>query len=201
MRGFESRPGLMDNVRIVLGALSGILLVAGSIPYIRDVINKTTRPNVVSWGGWTLFSAIVAVAQIAKGADMSVLVPIGSTLGTGIVAVLGIKYGYVQFSKLDKVCFMLGAAAIAIWFVTGEPLTAIVIAIIADAFFLLPTSVKAYRTPLTETALSYVLYIVASIFGLLALTDLRLQNVLFPIYLIFAYGSTVIILLVRRKLT
>jgi len=189
----------MEEIRIVFGILSGCLLVAGALPYIIDVWNNRTRPNVISWAGWTFLTVITTVAQVAKGADLSIIVPIASTIGTGIVATLGVRYGYTKFSILDKTCFTLGIIAILVWILTKEPLTAIVISVIADILFLLPTSVKAYREPNTETAFTYILFATGAFLGLLSSAQLDLQDMIYPIYLMVAYSSTTCILLIRRK--
>ncbi|MDO8513980.1 MAG: hypothetical protein Q7S50_00355 [bacterium] len=201
MRGFESRRGLMsiDAIRIGCAILSGLLLVAGTIPYIRDVLSRTTHPNIVSWVGWSLLTTITIVAQFAKGTNLSLVVPIASTIGTATIAVLGIRYGYAKFNTLDKVCFVLGVVAIISWIATKEPLSAIIISIIADILFLLPTSIKSYRLPHSETMMTYVLLSAGALFGLLSSNNLELQNILYPVYLFLAYASTVCILIVRRN--
>jgi flagellar biosynthesis protein FliP len=164
---------------------SALLILAGVVPYIRSILKREVRPNLVSWAGWTLLTTIAAAAQISKGASLSVLIVLMSTLGTGAVAVLAIKLGYTKFSRLDIVCFLLAGLAMILWWVTNEPLVAIGLALTADFIVAVPTIVKTYKDPASETAFPWIIFAVGAGIGTATSSSYALHNLLFPLYLFF----------------
>jgi len=186
------------SLSILIAVASVIALIAGIVPYIFDVLAKRARPNIVSFGGWTLLTVIGSAAQIAKGADLSVVVPIISSIGTGIVFLLAIRYGYTKFNLVDKISIPLALLAMALWLITNEPLTALILSVIADGIVAIPTLVKTYRDPTSETPFPWFMFAIGSALGIAALSNFDLHNILFPIYLI-CINAVIGILALRGK--
>ena len=159
-------------------------MCASFYPYIRDIFKKTTKPDVVSWVGWALLTGIAAAAQLSAGASYSVVVPIFATLGNIAVIIVGIKFGYTKFSRLDMFCFGLGLGSVFLWMITADPILAIYLLIVADFIVTIPTIVKTYYKPGTETASAYLLFSFAALLGLLASSNAEPQNVAYPLYIV-----------------
>ncbi len=188
----------IETVRAILGVSAGILSIAAFFPYLRDILKGTTRPSLVSWSGWTLLTGIATAAQFTKGAGWSIVVPLASTIGTALVTVLAIKRGYTKFTTTDKICFSLAGLAIILWALTREPLVALILSLVADVIVAIPTILKTYRDPSSETKSTWLLFALGAIIGAFSSADLKLHNLLFPIYLFFMDG-TVFLLALRGK--
>jgi hypothetical protein len=181
-----------------LGIGASILLLALIVPYVKSIVSSTTRPSIVSWFGWAFLFAIDTVAQASKGFDWSLTVPLIGTISTAIIAVVALRLGRAVWTRTDRFSIALGILAIALWAITQEPLTALVLSIIADLAITLPTIVKTYQDSTSEPPLLWALYTIASALTIVATTNLTVYNLLVPLYSVFI--SAIITALALRKL-
>ena len=186
---------------LLLGILGGTIAMLAVIPYIRDIIKKTTRPNTVSWSIWVLLLFISILAQINAGASWSVILLIGDFIGTSTIAVLSfVGYGYGKYTWIEWTCLTLAILAIVSWQLTSQPVLAIAFAIIADAMAGIPTLVKAYRDPQSEHPTMWFVIALGSLLAILSTTIFNLANLLFPVYLLLIDGTIGVLALMGRKL-
>ena len=160
-------------------------------PYIRDILRGgETKPNAVSFFLWTVLQGIALVAQIKAGASWSIVIVFFVTMNTAIITVLAlIGYGYRKYGKIDLFCFILAVAAIVGWQVTGSPVVAIILAVVADFFASYPTVAKTYREPRSEQLTGWMLITIASILGVLSTDRWDIANLAFPMYLVLVNGT------------
>ena len=151
----------------------------------------------MSWFGWAFLFAIATAAQASKGIDWSLAVPLISTMSTTIIAFTALRLGRIVWTRIDGVCIVLGALAIILWAITKEPLTAIVLSIIADFAVTLPTIVKTYQDPASEPSTLWILYVIGVTLELVATQQFTVYNLLFPVYTVL--GSSVIAVLALRR--
>jgi len=168
--------------RITLGIGAGILQVISNIPYIRDMLRGTTRPNIFSYVIWFILALIAVAAQWSAGASWSILILVAVVLNTSIIILLALKgYGYKRYTWLDWACLALGIAAIIVWKVTNNPVAALIMALAASVLADIPTVFKTYREPHTELALSWLIAACAAILGIFS-AKWNVANLIFPIY-------------------
>jgi hypothetical protein len=180
----------------VVGTGASLLLLALIVPYIRSIVISTTRPSAVSWFGWAILFIIATAAQASKGIDWSLAVPLISTISTTIIAFTALYLGRAVWTRADGICIALSILAIVLWAITKEPLTAIILSIIADLAVTMPTIIKTYQDPTSEPATLWVLYVIGAILEVAATQQLTVYNLLFPIYTVI--GSAVIAALTLR---
>jgi hypothetical protein len=168
--------------RTAIGLLAAVITVGSIIPYILDIFRGSTKPNIVTWFLWTLNGSILSYAQFTAGASWTLGVLLASTSTTAIVTVLAIRYGQARYGWIDGVCLLIAIGAIALWQITGNPLTAMVSCVVAEIFAASPTVVKAYRDPNSETPSTYWLTAIATALSIFASTKFDLANLLFPSY-------------------
>ncbi len=191
----------MFNWHLVLGILAGIIPIVAMIPYYRDIVHGTTRPNVVSYALWIVLLLISISAQISAGASWSVVFLIGDLIGTTSVTILClVGYGYGKYGKVEWVCTGLAILAIISWQATGQPLLAIVFAIVADLMAALPTVVKTYRDPWSEISSPWFMVATAGVLSLASTTLFNLPNILFPLYLFLINAITGTLAFFGRRL-
>jgi hypothetical protein len=141
----------------------------------------------VSWFLWATAPIIGAAAAASAGADIS---SYARTLLAGIMpglVFLASFYNPQSFWKttwFDIVCGLTAILALVAWVLAESPRSAIVLSATADGFASIPTIIKAWRHPETETGTIYVttLLSVALIFP--TVTVWSLENYLFPLYLV-----------------
>jgi hypothetical protein len=189
------------NWHLIAGILGGLMAFLSIIPYAKDILHGTTRPNIVSNILWFLIIIIYAFAQISSGASWSLLLIMGDLLGVLSVVIFCIAgYGYKKYSWVEYSCFILGLAAIVLWQVTSHPIWAICFAAAADFIAGVPVIVKTYRDPWSEHPFPWLIVFVGSILGILSTTIWDVPNLLLPFDILFINGLVALLAFFGRRL-
>jgi hypothetical protein len=182
--------------------LSAIISILGSLAYIKNTASGKTKPNRVSWLMWSLAPMIGTGAALAAGAEIWATTRIFlagfPALIIFIVSFLNPK-SYWRLNIFDLICGVFSFLAIIIWGVIGYPVIAILFAAMADGFAALPTIVKAWRYPQTETGLTFLAGLIATLLILPSIPQWNIENASFQIYLLIA-NSFIIFSIYRKKL-
>ncbi len=170
------------NWHTIVGASASITMLALIVPYVRSILNDSTRPNPVSWFGWALLYTIAAAAQASKGLDWSLAVSVIGIFSTGTIAIIAVHTGKVVWTPIDRFSIAIACLAIVFWIITGEPLVALVLSLVADLAVSVPTLYKTYLEPETEPWLLWLVYATTVALTIAATTSLTIYNLLVPIY-------------------
>lgn len=186
---------------LVLGGIAGLIAMLAVIPYIKDILHGTTRPNIVSWSLWVILLLISLLAQVSAGASWSALMILGDIIGTSTVLILCLwGYGYGKYGRVELVCTILAFVAIALWQFAHEPFLAIACAVLADLMASIPTLLKAYKDPWSEAPTQFFIISFASLLALLSTTIIDPANLVFPAYLLVLNGSIGVLAFSGRRL-
>lgn len=188
----------MAEVLIVLSALIG---VAAFIPYITLTIQGKVRPQLVTWGIWTVLAAVLTISALQQGQITSAVLSSQALLGCGIVVLLGARQGQVKLTRLDIICLMGAVAGVASLAVFRDPALAIFIAVAVDSVAFIPTLRHAWQKPEEESLISFALATVAGSLALgVALSQFtQLSGVIYPMYSFLFNGTTVALLILSRQ--
>jgi hypothetical protein len=160
--------------------------IVGIWAYIRDMLRGRTKPNRITWLGWATSPLIAAAAALSSGAGWSVLPTFMTGLLPLIVFTLSffVKKAYWKLGHFDYFCGIFSVLALVSWYLTSNPAIAVVFAILADGSAALPTIVKAWKHPETETPLAYFLGVVAVLTTFAAVSTVNFASLGFPVYLV-----------------
>jgi len=180
--------------------LTILISLFGGFFYIRDTLRGVTRPNRVTWLLWAVIPAIAVVIQIRSGVGLSVIPVImsGATPFLVFLASFANKNAFWKITQLDIVCGVLSVIAIILWLGVRQPILALIFAILADFLAGVPTVVKAWKFPETETGTVFVLSLFNAIIGFLVLKEWTFTFYSFGIYL-FTMNASLIFCIYRRK--
>jgi hypothetical protein len=172
------------NVHFVyLGAAIGVL---GSSAYLRDTIRGTTQPNRVTWLLWALAPLLASAVELNSGVGLR-------TLTTFTIGFMPLLIFFASFhnpasvwkiGRLDYVCGALSVAGTLGWLVTRNGVVAIAAAIAADFLAGVPTLVKSWTHPESESVAAYLGAFCNSSILLLTVTDWTTAEVAFPIFIV-----------------
>jgi hypothetical protein len=182
----------------ILGVLAGVMSVANTVPYVRDVVRGTTRPHRGSWLIWAVTAIVVYASQRADGASWSLIMAGAQAVLTAFVFLLSIRRGEGGLSSRDASMIALAAAGVAGWMVADEPFVATACVIAADliaAGLMVP---KTYRDPTSETFATFAL---ASVGGALAAGAVGAADpslLLYPLYFCAVNGAIAVLIAQRR---
>ena len=183
-------------------AIAGSLVnLAACLSYVRAILKGEAVPNRVTWFLWALVPLIAGAAQLRAGVGISTLVVLSVGAGPALVVMASFvrKAGSWTLGPFDYICGACSLAALALWAVTGEPVAAIVLAIVADFAAALPTVRKAWIAPETENRMSYVLALVAMVIGIFSIEEPTFAAYAFNAYLVAVSGALVLILYWPRR--
>lgn len=171
------------NTHEIIGWVSIGIYSIGVIPYFIDTLYGNTRPNRVTWFGWALLTWTAALIQSAHGADASVMVIYTAAIYISSIFILSLYCGITKFFLIDIISLILGIFAYVFWLLLDNPTDALIMNIIADFLFAMPTIIKVWKMPKSESQLSWFIGVVSMGLAMLSKTNFDFINTAFPLYL------------------
>lgn len=186
------------EIKAIFGILSSLVVLVGGIPYLRDIRRGNAHPHVLSWLGWAFITALGAFAMLAEGSQWVVAILFANTALCLVIAGYSImkRVGVWATTVYDFVFFGLGIIGLILWQTLNLPILALICAILADFCFGLPTIIKTYKDPSTETPFVWATATISGLLSLFAVRNFLFAEVAYPLYL-FLFDSTVLILVLK----
>ncbi|WP_300395792.1 hypothetical protein [Henriciella sp.] len=185
----------------VFSAIAMVLTFIAFYPYIRAIMKGRTRPHVFSWFIWAAVTFTVATAQLAGGAGVGAWPIAVSGLITGGVALLALsKSADTSIHRMDWVFLALAFSALPLWWLTADPLAAVIILTSVDLLGFGPSIRKAWTLPHEENALFFTLGALRNGLVILALEHSSWTTALFPAAVGIACLMFVTVILARRQI-
>ena len=169
----------------ILLVLSAIVTIAAIIPYIRDILKGTTKPNIVSWITWTLLTGLATAALISAHEYRAAFFTSAAMIETGLVVVLGLRYGYVKYTRFDVLCQISAVVGLILWQVFNTPLLAVFASVTIDLIGALPTFRHSWQKPFEETWTTFAWSGIAALIALFALESYNWTSITYPVYIVF----------------
>ncbi len=169
--------------------------------YIKSIIYGNTKPNLVSWFLWTLAPLTGFFLQIKAGAGIAssgVFIAGFFPLIT-IIIFLFKKNNYWKISSFDIFCGSLAILALIFYIFTRNLGISIIFAILSDALAYIPTIVKTWKFPETESSSTYLGGVINNVAALLIIKNWSFAIYSFPAYLVLA-NLLEICFIYRKKL-
>jgi hypothetical protein len=181
---------------VILGSLVNL---AGTSNYIRNTIKGETKPNRMTWLMWSIAPMIGTAAALSSGVTWATLPVFMAGLMPFLVFLASFvsPNSYWKLEQFDYVCGGLAVLALVLWYVTSNPNIAIVFAIASDLSAAVPTIIKCWKYPETETASGFTASAFNNLMSFFVITQWNFANIAFPLYLILV--NTVLAFPVVRK--
>ncbi|MBI2645193.1 hypothetical protein HYW94_03425 [Candidatus Uhrbacteria bacterium] len=183
---------------VLIGTAVGFI---GTYAYIRETIRGKTKPNKVTWLMWSVAPLIATVAAVSDGVRLAVLPVFVSGFGPLLIFVASFvnPKSYWKLETFDYICGTCSILALVFWGVTKDPLVAIIFAIASDGFAAMPTLIKCWKYPETETVEAYMAGLFAVLTTFFALKKFDAIELAFPIYLVFANSLLITAVYIGRS--
>lgn len=172
----------------------------GGLSYVVDTFKGKIQPNRVSWLLWSIAPMIGFAAMVVQGVGIQAL----STFIVGFVPILVMIASFVsrkavwKITSLDIVCGLLSISGLILWYITKVGNVAIFFSIIADGLAAVPTVVKSFYSPHTESRSVFGAGTINGAIALLTVQSWSFQQYGFPLYLLLC--NLLIFLLIQFKL-
>ncbi len=188
----------MVEIKIILGIITVIIALIGYVPYFRNIFCGKTKPHAYSWLVWSILTGIGFFGQILNKGGAGAWVTGLTALISLTIFFLALKKGEKNITFSDKLSLFGAFIAMLFWYLTSDPLSALILVIIIDALGFVPTFRKSYHRPKEETMITFFLNGLKFAIALFALESYSLTTYLYPVYLIAANWIFVGMLAVRR---
>lgn len=179
----------MPTPEKIFGYIAGAFALLAFVPYINAILKKQTKPSQTTWIIWAIQDILTLASYYVSGAKETLWVPIGFAIGATISAALSLKYGEKTWDRLDIACMIAAIASILIWPLTKSALTVLLINLFMGAVGAIPTLKKAYRNPKSEDPWTWRLFVISSLFNLLAIKEWVFKIAIYPIAITLIDGS------------
>lgn len=179
------------NFASILAFIAGLFLIAGYVPYIYEVVKRTTIPNRASWFIWSLSTALVLFGVTGTGTHEAIWVPIADALGCFIIFIMAIPRGVGGWSKTDKISLAVCFTSLIVWWFSGSALIALLMNLSVYVSGYVPTIEKVFYDPKSESYSAWTLFFIGVILNLIAVAignDTGFAVWLYPIVLVLAVG-------------
>ena len=176
-----------------LGVAAGLVGILGYIPYIKDILRGTTRPDRIAWLIWLLEYTALLFAQIFEGATHSLWLIGLQLLGVVIVFILSLQRGLGNFNRQTWLLLTTIVATLVLWWSTKSGALAILVLLGVEAIGVAITAKKAYRHPGSETLTMWICIGIGGLLGVLAVGAYASPILyVYPLALILMSGSVII---------
>jgi hypothetical protein len=183
-----------------LSAAAIVLTLVAFLPYIRSILHGTTKPHVFSWVIWGSTTFVVFLAQLADKGGLGAW-PIGvSGVVTIYIAFLAyIKKSDSTITRTDWVFFAMAMTSLPLWYLTSDPLWAVVILTLVDVLGFGPTFRKTYFHPFEEQLTLFAIMAVRNLISIMALEHYSMTTVLFPATIAVVCLKFILMVVYRRR--
>ncbi|MGE0252729.1 MAG: hypothetical protein AB7G80_03240 [Dongiaceae bacterium] len=186
-------------VKELLSLIGIAIAIYAYVPYFRGIWRGETKPHVFSWFLWGVLTGIGWAAQYAENAGPGAWITGFTSLMCLIVAVIAFRQGEKNITTSDWVSFIAALCSIPLWYITKDPLWAVILITVIDALAFYPTFRKSWHKPEQEVTLTYTLSGVKFALALPALENFTLTTALYPASLVVMNFGFVAMVLARRK--
>ncbi len=134
------------------------------IPYIRGILKGELRPHVFSWVIWGITTFVVFFAQLAAGGGMGAwAIGVSGSITLFIAALAFAQRGDIAITKTDWLFFLAALASLPLWFLTSDPLWAVLVLTTVDLLGFGPTLRKAWEQPHSESIPFFGLFLIRNL--------------------------------------
>ena len=188
------------EIKEYFGIIAVILTFIGFAPYIRGILQGKIKPHTFTWVIWAISTLIVFAAQVVSNAAAgSWAVGLSGFIALFIAILAHYKAGDDDITKSDWLFLFAALSAMPLWYLTSDPLWAVVIITVIDVIAYAPTMRKVYHKPNEEQIAIFIIMSIRTCFVLAALGEFSLTNILFQAVTMMVNLIVIILIIVRRS--
>lgn len=180
--------------------IASIFASCGGLYYLYCTIKGTVQPNRVTWFFWGAFPMIAFFAQLHQGVGLIAWATFFGGLAPFLIVGASFfnKKAYWEIKKVDYLFAGIALIGLVLWQVTDNANYALTFSILADLAVAIPTIIKSYAHPDSESPIAYGVSALGFFIATLAIQEWNYESSAFIVYLVFI-NATLTLLLLRRK--
>jgi hypothetical protein len=180
--------------------LAGVIVLIGYWVYAKDILAGKAKPARSARLMFVVLLIITLLQQRDLNSGWLLALTASEALGSLAILALSIRKGVGGITQIDLTCYGLLMVDVTIWLTTKNTLLALHLSVLADLIAFIPTLIKTWRQPWSETAQFFVYGAIAAPLNVVANGQYTYGVLLFPVYLAIANSFEVFLVLWRQKL-
>lgn len=182
----------------IIGAIIGSL---GGFYYLFETIVGKAQPNRITWLLWGIFPMVIFVAQRAQGVEGISWASFVAGFTPLLVVAASFFNEKAYWKSEPRDYYLMGASIVGIvlWVVTDNPNVALLFSLLADILAGIPTLIKAYRYPHSESWIAYAISTFGFGMSLLSVQTHNFENTTFVAYVFILNGTFAVLASRGRK--
>ena len=180
--------------------VGAVIASLGGLYYLYETVVGKTQPNRITWLLWGIFPMIIFIAQRVEGVEGVSWASFAAGLTPLLIVTASFFNKQAYWKTEPRDYYLMGAAVLGmiLWAITDNPNLAILFALIADVLAGIPTLIKSYRHPESESWIAYAISTVGFGISVLSIQVFDFANVAFVVYL-FGMNATFAVLASRGR--
>lgn len=184
----------------LFGMLSFMLSFGFTIPYAIDIARGRAKP---ARSTRILFLILMTVILIVQGREFTswvLALTVAEVMSQILLFGLSMKHGVGGVARLDIICYAAFTVSLSAYLLTKDAVLSLTLLILTDLIGFLPTLVKTWRDPSSETWPYYFFGgVIAAAASVLASATTAYVELAFPIYICAANGVVTALILLRER--
>jgi len=186
---------LIPKIFLFLAALSNL---TGYTIYFRLILKNQIKPHAITNLVWSILLGLNCLIQIHSGVGLGSLLLATNFLGCFLIFLSCYLKGYINYDKIDWLCFFLAIIAIILWLITKTPIYSIVLSCVIDFLALLPSFRKSFKKPWEDSPLAFFLSGTEYVLSFPSYQVISFITLLYPVWVVFIDYSYAVMMLIRR---
>ncbi|WP_243286974.1 hypothetical protein [Geothrix terrae] len=182
----------------IIGAIIGSL---GGFYYLYETIAGKAQPNRITWLLWGIFPMVIFVAQRAQGVEGVSWASFAAGFTPLLIVAVSFfnKKAYWKSEPRDYYLMAAAFLGIILWAMTDKPNLALLFSLLADMLAGIPTLIKSYHHPHSESWIAYAVSALGFGISLLSVQTYNFENITFVAYVFILNASLAVLASRGRK--
>lgn len=188
----------MTSIQLI-GYTAGLVSFLDMFWYMRGIIRGGTKPTLAYWLIAEIAMILIAVSSYSLGDRTTLWIALAYASTQLIIIALAIYHKNTHLAKTDYLFIAVALFSLVIWYITDNPLYALIINVGIDATAYIPLLRNIYSTPESEDKIYWWIAAFACVLNMFAIREVSLEAVLYPWYL-GTINTVTFVLLFRKQI-
>ncbi|MCK9352489.1 MAG: hypothetical protein WCT49_06630 [Candidatus Paceibacterota bacterium] len=192
------------NISLAVSLLSGIFILLAFAIYNREIFRGSSKPNVVSWGLWSMVTVLNMASYLALTGDIlknSLSIVAASATFVTFLYIFQKNSG-ISLTMTDWITLSIGVISAFVWMVFQSAVFANLTLQLANIAAFVPTYRSVWNNPENEKPLPWFFFSTAYLF--LNITVFirwsgNAADLVFPVLGLFLHASLTALIVFRKK--
>jgi len=169
------------DYKLFIWIISIILTIYAYYSYIISILKNETKPHIFSWFIWSISTLVVFLWQLIWWGWYWTFWSWAISFFVILIFFLSFKKWEKTFSKMDIFSLFCAFIALLLWYITNNPLYSVILLVSVDVFWFIPTFLKTYKNPFSESIQIYLITWIIYLLSFLSLNNYSLITIFGPV--------------------